>query len=109
MDASWLGHLGIQDAPRKRRDSSQTPGAWTGSVLQTDEGQVRLFVGEDKWMKTKSMLGEFRVMLNTTKEAMPQKRLEQIWGYLVHVAQTYPMIALYLIGLHMTIDFWRPN
>ena len=47
--------------------------------------------------------------MDTRKEAMPRKRLEQIRGYLVHVAQTYPMFASYLIGLHMTIDFWRPN
>jgi hypothetical protein len=26
--ASTLNHLGIQDAARKRRDSSQSPGAW---------------------------------------------------------------------------------
>ena len=40
---------------------------------------------------------------------MPRKWLEQVQGYLVHVAQTYPMFSSYLIGLHMTIDFWRPN
>jgi hypothetical protein len=33
--ASTLSFLGIQDAPRKRRDSVQRPGAWAGSVIQT--------------------------------------------------------------------------
>ena len=49
---SILSFLGLQDAPRKRRDSSQRQGAWMGLVLCTDEGQVRLLVGEDKWLKT---------------------------------------------------------
>jgi hypothetical protein len=33
--ASVLNYLGIEDAPRKRRDSSQSPGAWAGSVIKT--------------------------------------------------------------------------
>ena len=107
--ASTLGHLGMQDAPRKRRDSSQTPGAWTGSVLRTNEGQVRLLIGEDKWRKTKELLAEVRLLLENDPSSLPCKRLEQVRGYLVHVAQTYPMFSSYLIGLHMTIDFWRPN
>ena len=61
--ASRLGNLGIQDAPRKRRDSSQTPGAWTGSVLSTNEGQVQLLIGEDKWKKMKDLLVEVRRLL----------------------------------------------
>jgi hypothetical protein len=103
--ASTLSSLGIQDAPQKRRDSSQTPGAWTGSVLRMDEGQVRLLVGQDKWERTKALLMEVRELLILQPQTLPRKRLEQIRGYLVHIAQTYSMFASYLIGLHMTIDF----
>jgi hypothetical protein len=107
--ACTLSSLGIQDAPRKRRDSSQTPGAWTESVLRTDEGQVRLLISKDKWEKTNGLLAELREMLTLRPQALARKRLEQIRGYLVRIAQTYSMFASYLIGLHMTIDFWRPN
>jgi hypothetical protein len=107
--ASTLSFLGIQDAPRKRRDSLQTPGAWIGSVLWTDEGQVQLLISQDKWEKTKGLLAEVQEMLVLNPLALPRKRLEQIWGYLVHIAQTYLMFSSYLIGLHMTINFWRPN
>jgi hypothetical protein len=37
---STLNHLGIQDAPRKQRDSSQSPGVWAGSVIRTGVGGV---------------------------------------------------------------------
>jgi hypothetical protein len=107
--ASTLSFLGIQDAPRKRRDSSQTPGAWIGSVLRTDDGQVRLLISKDKWEKTKALLAEVRELLVSQPLALPRKRLEQIRGYLVHIAQTYSMFASYLIGLHMTIYFWPSN
>jgi hypothetical protein len=107
--ASKFSYLGLQDAPRKRRDSSQRPGAWTGSVVRTDGGEVSLLVGEDKWNKGKSMIAELIALVDKAPEALPRKRLEQIRGYLVHLAQTYPIFSSYLIGLHMTIDFWRPN
>eukprot|EP00978_Attheya_sp_CCMP212_P015530 scaffold40031_cov47-Attheya_sp.AAC.1 len=51
--ASRSNHLGIQDAPRKRRDGSSTPGAWTGSIIRTGEDGVFLLVSVDKWEKTK--------------------------------------------------------
>ena len=35
---SKLNWLGIQDAPRKRRDSRQDPGAWAGSIIRTKGG-----------------------------------------------------------------------
>jgi hypothetical protein len=78
-------------------------------VLWTDDGQVRLLIGQDKWEKTKALLLEIRELLSAQPLALPRKRLEQVRGYLVHIAQTYSMFASYLIGLHMTIDFWRPN
>jgi hypothetical protein len=31
--ASRLQYLAIQDAPRKRRPPSQTPGAWAGAIF----------------------------------------------------------------------------
>jgi hypothetical protein len=34
---SMLNYLGIQDASRKRRDSSQDPGAWSGLVVKHTE------------------------------------------------------------------------
>jgi hypothetical protein len=101
--------LGIQDAPRKRRDSSQQPGAWTGSVLQTDNGQVCLLISLAKWIKTKALLYEVRNTIERNPNSFSCKQLEQIWGYLVHISQTYSMFSSYLIGFHMTIDFWRPN
>jgi hypothetical protein len=107
--ASRSNHLGIQDAPRKRRDGSATPGAWTGSIIRTGETGVFLLVSADKWEKTKVLLKEMLTLVQTNPGKIPRKRLEQIRGFLNYVAQTYTWLRPYLIGLHMTIDGWRPN
>ena len=39
-------HRGIQDAARKRRDVSQTPGAWAGSVVHTTDSSVTIMVDQ---------------------------------------------------------------
>ena len=40
---------------------------------------------------------------------LPLTRLQQIQGFLIYVARTYSWINLYLKGLHLTIDMWRPT
>ena len=44
--AAAFNHLGIQDAPRKRRPPSVTPGAWAGSVLTSDQERVGVRVSQ---------------------------------------------------------------
>jgi hypothetical protein len=107
--ASTLNWLGIQDAPRKRRGSTLTPGAWQGGVLRTDGGEVRILTSQEKWDKTKAMLQEIRGMLSSDPVRLPRKRLEEIRGFLNYVCQTYRSMTPYLIGFHMTIDGWRRN
>jgi hypothetical protein len=42
-------------------------------------------------------------------DKMPQKWLEQIWGFLQYVTQLYTSLTSFLIGFHMTIDSRRPS
>jgi hypothetical protein len=50
---SVLQYLGIQDAPRKRRPPSQTPGAWAVVYFSTDNSTVEalLYKGTSKSRK----------------------------------------------------------
>jgi hypothetical protein len=104
---SRLNFLGIQDAPRKRRDSSKSPGAWAGGVIRTTQAGVFVLTSREKWEKAKAQLEEVRLMVEKDPENLSRKRLEQIRGFLQYVAQTYPSLASFLIGFHMTIDSWR--
>mmetsp|Transcript_11543 Transcript_11543/g.17733 ORF Transcript_11543/g.17733 Transcript_11543/m.17733 type:complete len:80 (+) Transcript_11543:2996-3235(+) len=47
-------YLGLQDAARKRREPSQEPGAWAGSVVSTQGGQVCKSVTQERWDKLKT-------------------------------------------------------
>jgi hypothetical protein len=56
--ASVCNYLGIQDAPRKRRDVSRAPGPWAGSMVYTDDRSagMRILVSRKKWAKAKRLL-----------------------------------------------------
>jgi hypothetical protein len=55
---STCNHLGIQEAPRKRRLVSRTPGPLAGSMAYTDDPEegVRVLIFEKKWDKAKRLL-----------------------------------------------------
>ncbi len=102
---SILGFLGVQDAPRKRRDSSNMAGAWAGSVVYATEEEVLVLVTEEKWTKAKSQVQELGAIVQ--QRLGNRKRLQEIRGFLNYVATTYPILSSYLMGLHLTIDGWR--
>jgi hypothetical protein len=67
MEKCWMAsrraaiickHLGIEDAPRKRREVSRSPGPWAGSMVYTDDAEagVRVMVSRKKWAKAKRLL-----------------------------------------------------
>ena len=100
---TWFG---IQDAARKRREASQTPGAWAGTIIHTDLDRVTLLVTQKKWDKTKTWLSWLRE--NTDgKEVINFKDLERCRGFLIYVSRTYRSFVPYLRGIHKTIDGWR--
>ncbi len=102
---SILCYLGIQDAPRKRRDSSRMAGAWAGSVIFTTDDNVMVLVTEEKWHKAKSQVQELKVRVQ--EKMASRKRLQEIRGFLNYIATTYPILMSYLMGLHLTIDGWQ--
>ena len=107
--ASILNWLGLQDAPRKRRGSSQTPGAWAGGLIKIIEKREAVHVSEDKWKKNIRLLNEAALMVKRSPESVNRLRLEEIRGFMVYVMQTYPALQPYLMGFHLSIDSWRPG
>jgi cytochrome P450 len=71
--ASILNWLGIQDAARKRRDSSQKPGAWTVAVIKTDGENVWLLTSQEKWDKAKKLMKEMTELIALNPKAMPRR------------------------------------
>lgn len=102
---SILGYLGIQDAPRKRRDSSRMAGAWAGSVVYATKDEVLVLVTEEKWVKAKGQVDELKCI--TENKKANRQQLQEIRGFLNYIRATYSLILSYLIGLHLTIDGWR--
>jgi hypothetical protein len=116
--ASMCNHYGIQDAPRKRRPPRLDAGAWAGSAVHADGGEVGVRVSQDKWNKTRTIIGrmvseldEYYVLeaLGESPKGIDRKCMESDRGFLNYVTQAYPAMVPYLKGVHLTIDGWRPD
>jgi hypothetical protein len=123
---SWLG---LQDAARKRIEPSQTPGAWAGAVVSTENGVVTKYITQERWEKSQNRLKwlgfyagcelkEEEVDFSLEKELkigkpppgkLSHKIAEKYRGFLVYVSRTYRAMVPYLKGLHLTLDFWRAD
>lgn len=105
--AARLNYLGIQEAPRKRRSPLKTgSGAWTGALQRVYEALIAALTSQEKWDKGKriirGLLEQVRGGLGLVLKALLKDR-----GFLVHLSMTYPILAPYLKGLHLTVDSWR--
>jgi hypothetical protein len=101
-------HLGIQYAPRKRREVSRSPGPWAGSMVYTDDAEagVRILVSRKKWANAKRLISTLHGLVMAS-EWVDHKVLEMIRVFLVYVARTYCPLTTLFMGLHMSIDGWR--
>jgi hypothetical protein len=124
--------LGLQDAARKRREPSQSPGAWAGATVCTDWNNAYKSVTDDQWMKTKKRIRWLAFQAGLTAAAadldklldlkelglerreapegcMLHKTAGSYWGFLVYVSRTYHAMVPYLKGIHLSLDRWREN
>ena len=108
--ASIQAYLGIQDAARKLREVSQTPGAWAGSVVHIlPEHGVCVLTSPEKWEKLRGILKKWLTLVKSGEEELDHKELLSDRGFLVYVSKTYPAMVPYLKGFHLTIEMWRDN
>jgi len=103
---SRCNYLGVQDASRKRRKQSQTPGAWAGSIIMSDGEDLVVMVSQEKWDKTRAKVRWIHSFC-LQSQPIPFKELERVRGFLVYTTRTYPEMVPYLKGIHLTLDGWR--
>jgi hypothetical protein len=106
--ACCYNHLGLQITSRKTRPPSQHPGAWAGSHVVIQDGNIGVTCGVEKWLKAKRLLDSLLAELNQGPQLV-HKTLEQWRGFFVHLQRTYPCITPFLKGVHLTLDGWRPG
>ena len=105
-----MGYLGLQDATRKRRPVSPSPGEWTGSIIRAVKGTgLFVTVSVKKWEKIKAILQEVRDSFTSGvhRPKFELKELERKVGFLVHVAMAYPIMFPFLKGFYLTMNSWR--
>ena len=110
--ASVANYLGQQDAPRKRRRITQTPGAWAGALIKAKEENLYVTTSQEKWDKCKNFLQRWQREIESTGSGIPllqHKDLQKGRGHLVYLCRTYPSATPFLKGIHHTLESWRPG
>jgi hypothetical protein len=81
--AARLQYLGIQDAARKRRPSTQKPGAWAGCVFQISPDKIAQTVTQEKWDKARTIVQSIadKVLGDETEQHLNHKELERQRGF----------------------------
>ena len=107
--ASGAQYLGQQDAPRKRRPPAKRPGAWSGAMCFSVEGEgLYVTCAEKKWNKGKDLIWDlYNKVVREGATELDRKALEKGVGFLVHLSRTYPAIFPYLKGIYLTMESWR--
>jgi hypothetical protein len=73
--AARLQYLGIQDAARKRRPPTTSPGAWAGAVFRTSDKSVTCTVTQEKWQKAKDLVEKLHLEIKHAKEQNVEVKL----------------------------------
>jgi hypothetical protein len=109
--ASRLNYLGEQDAPRKRKEATQRPEAWAGSVIEARQAEgLFVSISQEKWDKVRQILAHYQNIISAWEPGMVEvnyKQLEKDTGFLVHVFMTYENLRPYLKGFYLTLNGWR--
>jgi len=86
--ASRLGYLGIQNASRKTRPPSQTPGAWAGVIAEVGWAGIGIKTSQEKWDKA---------CLLSSQALGAEKRF---------LCAPAAGLSDHLKGFHLTLDGW---
>ena len=107
--ASKQSYLGIQDAGRKARPSSQTPGTWAGAIVHVlPLLGVCVLTSAKKWDNMKGILEKWwKQVAGSNRSKLSHKELLLDRGFLVYDTRTYPSMVPYLKGFHLTNEMWR--
>ena len=106
--ASWINYLGQQDAARKMRPPSRTPGAWAGATCLSKEDGLYVTCTQKKWDKAKAIIAHWcKEICDNESLVVNAAQMERDVGFLVHLSRTFPAIFPYLKGFYLSLNSWR--
>ena len=106
--ASRINSLGQQDAPRKRRPPSRTPGAWAGAMCLSNDDGLFVTCTQKKWDKAKGIVEHWTIEIMVKRShQVDAVQMERDVGFLVHMSRTFPSIFPYLKGFYLSLNSWR--
>jgi hypothetical protein len=104
--ATYFSYLGIQITGRKTRPPSQTPGPWAGTLAFVCPSGIGIACLPEKWSKAQQCILDLQAEIEQ-HSSVDHKQLERTRGFFIHLPRTYPVIAPFLKGMHLTLEGWR--
>ena len=90
------------------RPASQSPGAWAGAIVRSEDDTIFVSVSQERWDKAKRLVQKSVLEVEEGKKHN-YKQMESYRGFLVYVGMTYPLILSHLKGMHLTLAAHHPN
>ena len=99
--------LGEQDAARKRRPVSLTPGAWTGKLLHCNKPHPRKAVLHEKWTQFREELMNLVEVAQGTSCEIDAEAFRSMTGRGMNQAEVYPDLKPYFKSFYNAQEAWR--
>jgi hypothetical protein len=103
-----VNYLGEQNASRKRRPTSLTPGAWTGKMLWTNEPHPRKGILPDKWKIHRSDLLALKDLIDQGVEP-ERKFFTTVTSRGMSQTEVYADLRPYYKSFYNALQAWRPG
>ena len=102
-----LAVFGNSGCSSKEETPCCDPGAWAGAIFSTLGDKITQTASQAKWKKGRAYIREIKDFMDAhlVDCVFSYKYLEQIRGFLVHLAMTFDFLKPYLKGLHQTLAY----
>jgi hypothetical protein len=114
-----IQYLGVQEASRKRRPPTRSPGAWAGGLFRTSPTNVYVSVSQDKWDKAKTLIESLWDQIEQAGGSVDGSKLDSVRldfkelevarGFLVHLSMTFDMLTHHIKGFHLALASYLPK
>eukprot|EP00956_Cyclotella_meneghiniana_P029273 scaffold70321_cov60-Cyclotella_meneghiniana.AAC.2 len=105
---SKVNYLGEQNASRKRRPASTTPGAWTGKMLWTHEPYPIKGILPEKWSKQRDGLLELKALIDSDSP-VDRKLFMSVTCRGMSQTEVYWDLRPYYKSFYNALEAWRSD
>jgi hypothetical protein len=107
--SSVMNWHGIQDASRKSRPASQSPGAWSRGFVKANPVGFFQSMSQQKWDKFKGQIADVQLELQANNGTVDFIEFRKARGLWIYIGRTFSPLVAFFKGAHLTLESWRDS